>query len=237
MEITKLFCIPYSGGSAMRYNEWKSHLDSRIQLYPLELAGRGRRFHQSLYNNISEVVDDLYKTVEREITHSNYAFFGHSLGGIIVYELAHKLIETIQRYPQHLFFSGSNPPHIKYGEKMLHVLSDDEFMQEIFMLGGTSQQVISNKEIVEVFLPIIRSDYRMFELYQYSPKPLKFSCDITVLLGANDKTINKDNANEWTQYTDAKCDVEIVNGGHFFILESINEVTKIVNKKIYGNTL
>lgn len=60
----KLFCLPYGGGSAYSYLKWKSNLADLIELCPVELAGRGKRFHEPYYSNIDEAVDDVYKQIE-----------------------------------------------------------------------------------------------------------------------------------------------------------------------------
>ena len=91
MKKIKLFCFPYAGGSAAAYNKWRQYLDKHIELRPVELAGRGRRIYDPLYQSIEEAVDDVYQLISPELAKGPYAFFGHSMGGIIAYELAYKI--------------------------------------------------------------------------------------------------------------------------------------------------
>ena len=44
MKKKNLFCIPYAGGSSIIYNSWHKFLDINFELFPVELAGRGKRY-------------------------------------------------------------------------------------------------------------------------------------------------------------------------------------------------
>ena len=63
MEKVLLFCIPYAGGLAGTYLKWKKYLDSSIELFPVELAGRGQRNEFPLYNTLDDAVVDIHYVV------------------------------------------------------------------------------------------------------------------------------------------------------------------------------
>jgi len=109
-EKTKLFCIPYAGGSANLYNKWAQTLSKDIELVPLELAGRGTRISEGFYKNLEVAVDDIFNQIVDHIYDSNYAFFGHSLGAFLVYELTQKIMSLNLPLPKHIFFSGRRSP-------------------------------------------------------------------------------------------------------------------------------
>ena len=89
---------------------WRQHIDSRIELRPIELAGRGRRFLEPIYKDRTECVEDVYNQIKNEISQSPYMIFGHSLGSLIAYELVHRIKNSGLPAPRHLFFSGSSAP-------------------------------------------------------------------------------------------------------------------------------
>ncbi|MCU0287008.1 MAG: thioesterase domain-containing protein, partial [Acidobacteria bacterium] len=128
MKKFKLFCLPYAGGSAAIYNKWRPYLDKRIELVPLDLAGRGRRIYDPLYDSIAEAVEDIYNMIEKQLEDVPYSFFGHSMGGIMVYELAQKIRNLQRPQPIHIFIAGRGAPDIPgEDEKIFHKLPEDQF--------------------------------------------------------------------------------------------------------------
>ena len=86
----RLFCLPYSGASAMVYVRWRRALPDWLQVCPLELPGRGRRMDEPLQSDIKALAAQLAEEISRDLN-GPYALFGHSLGGLLAFELAHAL--------------------------------------------------------------------------------------------------------------------------------------------------
>ncbi|WP_432404992.1 thioesterase II family protein [Wukongibacter sp. M2B1] len=231
----KLFCLPYAGGSATVYCQWNKYIHNSIQICPVEMTARGRRFSEPFYKDMNAATDDLLSQIVDDLEGSQYAFFGHSLGSLVVYELVHALKASGYEEPQHIFFSGRYPPHIR-DEENLHLLHDDEFMKEILKLGGFTQQDVENRELLNILLPILKEDCKLLSTYNYKPKDSKFGCDITILNGLQDDGARKFNPEEWKDYTNKKCSFYKLEGGHFFIKENPKEVVEIINYTIGKTT-
>lgn len=225
---TKLFCFPYAGGSSMIYSKWKNRLDNSIDFIPVELNGRGKKYGKTLYENMDEVVADIYDSISNVIEESEYALFGHSMGSLIALEIALKVLKKTRKPPVHIFFSGQKAPHIKNNIAQRHTLPNDEFIEEIAKLGGTPKELFENPELLDVFLPILRSDFKVVETYEYKHDFRKLSCDITVINGNEDKFTEKE-ISGWRELTDKSCKIIMLNGGHFFINEKTKEIINIIN--------
>jgi len=231
MKKTKLFCLPYAGGSATIYEKWKKNINSSIQLIPIEYSGRGKRFTQPLCDNLEEVVDDIYNIIKNNLDDTPYCFFGHSMGSLVSYELSHKIKELNHPQPTHIFFSGKSAPNIKSRDKDLHKLNDKEFKEELFKLEGTPKEILENNELMNIYLPILRSDFKVVEEYMYTPKPEKLECNFTVIYGKDDDMrINE--ICDWQKHTNQKCNFIKFPGGHFFIHDHTEEIVEIVNNII-----
>ncbi|ASA21613.1 thioesterase II family protein [Paenibacillus donghaensis] len=220
----KLFTIPYSGSSAAIYLKWRTLLPKDIEVLPLEFPGRGKRFGSKLCDNMKELIDDLALHIGSQLEGSPYALFGHSLGGLAAYELSVRLMESGQALPVHLFLSGCNPPHLRYGEEQLHKLPDDQFLQEIIKLGGTAQELVNNAELMRIFLPIIKSDYRIYELYAGNDQCVKLPVDCTVMLGIDDPLMPAENGPEWARHISGSMQIHKLPGGHFFLHDQQEDV-------------
>jgi surfactin synthase thioesterase subunit len=188
MSTIKLFCFPYAGGSAAVFSKWNQYLDaaSGIALVPLELAGRGKRIAEALHDDLEAVVEDLYRRNSRQMADSPYAFFGHSLGGLVAYELARKIKYANIRQPLHLFFSGRSAPDVSRREKEFHLMGDEEFREEVMKLGGTSREVFDHPELAELFVPLLRSDFKLAETDLTHRTVDPFDCAITIFAGKED---------------------------------------------------
>lgn len=95
--------------------------------------------------------------------------------------------------------SGQCPPHLRK-EKEIHKLFDNGFLDELLKLGGTSHEILKNKELLNIYLPILKADYALVETHNFS-NFIKWNIDITVFHGMEDKEVNKEEALEWRNYT------------------------------------
>jgi medium-chain acyl-[acyl-carrier-protein] hydrolase len=231
----KLFCFPYAGGSAVIFNKWKQYLDSAIELVPVELAGRGRRIHEALYKDVSQTIDDVYQIVTKNINGSRYALFGHSMGAMISYQLCQKLREKNYPAPLHVFFSGRNAPHIKRpDEKRYHLLEEEAFKEEVITLGGTPTEFFDHPELLEVFIPLLKNDFKLAETDIHNGEIHPLDCHITVFLG-KEEDLTTEQCDGWKKHTKKLCTVHYFEGGHFFINDETEQIVRLINNTLLNN--
>lgn len=223
-----LFCLPYAGGSEAIYYKWKKYLDSSIKLNPIELKGRGRRYNEIFYETLDEAVEDILKNIKDKIVNDEYAIYGHSMGSLLAYELYYKIHTENVKMPKHIFFSGYRAPSIPRKEKQIYLLPDEEFIKEVIELGGTPQEVVDNEELLQLFTPILRNDFKMLEKYLYKEKKEKIQCDVSILNGKEDD-ITLEELLAWKNHGDKGFKVYNFEGNHFFINTNVENITKVIN--------
>lgn len=217
----------------MVYSKWKKKLNSSIDLKLIELAGRGKRYSESFYDSFPSAIEDIYTIVKSELDDTNYALWGHSMGSLLVFELAYKLKEMGYKEPVHIFLSGRYPPHIyKNEEQAINELPEKEFIEEIFRLGGTPKEMLESKELLSIFIPILRADYKILHGYRYYPKEKKLDCNISVFNGKQDIEIRPSDILQWKLYTSKGCTFYQFDGGHFYINENENGLVEIINQTL-----
>lgn len=228
----KLLCFPYAGGSAMVYQKWRKYISDSIELCPIELAGRGKRFKEPLYQNFHELIEDMFNEIRHHLDGTYYAFYGHSLGSLVVYELLRHISYNSFYEPEHIFFSAHGSPFVEKTSiyQNIHKLPDSEFLDRIQKLGGTPDDLLKHPQFTEVFLKILRADFEVLNLYE--PNFIKVNCPITVLGGKHDQTIDNKELLGWKEHASSDFKIYKLNGGHFFIQETIQEVTNIVNTRL-----
>ncbi|HAN17222.1 MAG: hypothetical protein A2X13_00055 [Bacteroidetes bacterium GWC2_33_15] len=233
----KLFFFPYAGGSSMVYNSWKPFLLPGLEIKTIELAGRGKRIHEPFYDNFDQLIQDVFSMIESEIISDDYIFFGHSMGAKIAYELAQAILSKGLPLPEHIFFSGRGAPYITGNdEKEYHKLPDEEFKEKVLNLGGTPKEFFEHPELLEVFLPLLKNDFRL-AARDYSKKEINpLPCKFTVFIGKNEE-LTPAQIDGWKNYTSENCTIYYFNGGHFFINEKVQEIVQIINSTIQINTV
>lgn len=225
----KLFVLPYAGGSTSAFSKWKAHIAGHIDFIPVELAGRGKRMSEVNYKDLSAAVEDVYNIILPQIQNHEYALFGHSMGSLLIHELTKKMRDTNNRMPRHLFFSGRGAIQVKRpDDKIYHLMPDDLFRKEIDNLGGTPPEFFEYPELMELFLPLIKSDFAIaetnIELDNFEP----INVDITVFNG-NEDDITSEQHEGWKFYTSRTCHMHIYEGDHFFLNHKMEEMMQIIN--------
>jgi surfactin synthase thioesterase subunit len=229
----KLFCFPYAGGSAAAFNRWKKYFNPEIELMPMELSGRGRRIKEPFYSSVKHCADDMFNILKSGTGNCEYALYGHSMGTLIIYELMKRIQSTGFKKPLHIFLSGRYPPHIKKS-KGIHNLSDPDFLDEILKLGGTPKDLSENRELMGIFIPILKSDYKIVEEYEFVEDDNKWDIDITVMTGLEDDGVNLEDIRQWEQYTSKDFKLYTYHGDHFFIHTKFEDIVSIINKTLQG---
>lgn len=230
MTKVRLYCLPHAGAIANVYKSWKKYMHNSIEICPIEMPGRGKRINAPFYESIEAAADDVFKMIQEDIKHMPYAILGHSMGSMIGYELCHKLNQSNCIPPIHVFFSGRKAPHIPENNRKIHNLPDEEFINEIIKLGGTSLEVFRHEELKNFFLPILRMDYRICEIYDYVDKG-QLNFDLSILYGKEDDMTAAE-VIQWKQHTKKSCNIYEFSGGHFFINNLTENVVEIINRNL-----
>ncbi|MBD1379483.1 thioesterase II family protein [Metabacillus arenae] len=231
MEKMRLLCLPYAGGSAASiYLSWKRKLKEKIEVLPLELAGRGKRLREPLCTSVNEMVDDLIQKSLPVLQDDSrpYAIFGHSMGGLLAYELCNKIQELGLPAPTCLIVSGFHPPDKKI-EGNLHQLPLDEFAEVIKKSGNVPPSIFEDRDLYNLFIPILHADYKLVFSYQYKPKATVLNTDLYAFTGKEDYKVYHQRK-EWMIHTIGKFQDFVFEGGHFFIRQSEEQVLEKIEE-------
>lgn len=221
----------------MIYQKWSRYLLPDILLRPVELAGRGKRINEEMYDNVQVAADDVFHIIKDEIVMGPYAFFGHSMGGMFAYEVAQKIRTEGLPGPSHIFFSARRPPHLgKDEEKKYHLMETDVFKREIINLGGTPAEFFDHPELMELYLPLLKNDFKLSETDLFDGTIYPLDCSITVLSGKEDELTDAD-CEAWERHTNQECTIHYFEGGHFFIKDYIEGITGIINSTLSAHRL
>jgi len=237
MNKIKLFCFPYAGGASSIFNQWIPYIDESIDLRPIELAGRGKRIADPFYNSVDEAIEEILSIIKEDLSKDPYALFGHSMGSMLCYELALKISELSLNKPRHIFFSGRGAPDISpKEERNYHLLGMEDFKKKIRNLGGTPPEFFDYPELMEIFIPLLRNDFKLASTSYVGRTVVPHDCNISVLLGKKEK-ITAEQAHAWRNHTLGTCSTYYFNGGHFFLNEEVEQISRIINSTLQEEVL
>ncbi len=235
MSKIKLFCFPFAGGAASSYNVFKQYLSPEIEMNAIELAARGRRMREPNYTSIDGAVDDVFNIIRDNLSSGPYAFYGHSMGSMISFELAFRVLGAGLPMPVHIIFSGRAAPYIsRENKRTLHHLSDDEFKRQLLEMGGTPKEFFEHPELLEVFLPLLKGDFTLTETYVHPPHNEKLDCNFTVLSGKQDEDTPEE-VEAFREHTSGTCDIHYFEGDHFFIYDEPRKMMEIINNAVLAS--
>ncbi|XP_078283917.1 S-acyl fatty acid synthase thioesterase, medium chain [Rhinoraja longicauda] len=218
----RLICFPWAGGGSIHYAQWGKHFDNSVEVYSLRLAGRETRSREPFTQNLQQLIDEIVNTLLPSLKEKPFAFFGHSLGSFLSFATAEYLKRNHDLEPVHLFVSGAPAPHTaaQFPFKKSE-LPDDEFLKWMTSIGGTPSEILTNKDILQLFVPVLKADLRLVEFVRYEKPQMKFfSCPISSFDGKEDIPHDLE---AWKDLTTGEFTIQRLSGGHFYLKEPDNE--------------
>ena len=218
----RLFCFPYAGGSAAAFRQWPGLLSPAIEVCPVHLPGRGARMGETPFADLRGLVEAFLPAMGEHLDRP-FAFFGHSMGGAIAFELSRRLRGLYGVEPRHLFISGRRAPHLPGTLGPIYNLPEPEFKQALNRLNGTPAEVLEHEEMMELLLPLLRADISVSQTYSCEERP-SLTCPVTVYGGLRDTSDDPAGLGAWREHTVRAFDLRIFDGDHFFINTAQSEL-------------
>jgi medium-chain acyl-[acyl-carrier-protein] hydrolase len=210
-----LFCFPYAGGGNAAYLPWMHEISPEIEICPVQLPGREERIREPPFTRMQPLVEAAARALEPYLQ-MPFAFFGHSLGAMIGFELTRYLRRQGWPLPLHLFASGFSAPQIPLARPSLHNLPDKEFRAALAHINGTSTSVLEDDDLMGLLAPLLRADFAVFETYAYlSEAPLDLP--ISVYGGLGDTRAPRQALEAWRAQTTKRYTLRMYDGDHFFL--------------------
>lgn len=227
----RLFCFPYAGGGAWNFRAWADNLPHPLEVCAITLPGRGHRFQEQAFTQMSPLVQAIASAMGSYLDQP-FAFFGHSMGGLVSFELARFLRRGTQHHPVHLFVSGRRAPQLPATDQPIHALPDPEFLQALRRLNGTPKAVLENAELMRLMLPTLRADFTIFETYTYTPEP-PLRLPISTFGGLQDAEVSIEALEAWREQTSNKFSLQMLPGDHFFLHTSQVPLVQLISQELH----
>ena len=212
----------------MIFRNWAASLPPEVEVFPVQLPGRGSRLREPPHTDLPALVSITIEAL-RPYFNRPFAFFGHSFGASLSFELARRLRLEGDTEPLHLFVSGRRAPHISESRPITYNLPENEFIEELRRLNGTPAEVLEHPELMQLVIPILRADFQICETYNYSSdSPL--NCPITVFGGLQDDKVPREYLEAWRDHTTSDFNIAMLPGDHFFVHTNESLLTQMLSR-------
>jgi surfactin synthase thioesterase subunit len=225
----RLICLPHAGGSASFYVPMAKPLAPGIDVGLVQYPGRQDRRREPCIEDLGQLADAAFEALRPELD-GPVAFFGHSMGATLAFEIALRMDQAGLPAPVRLFVSARRAPSAHRDERV-HLKDDDGMIAEIRALSGTDSRALGDEEIMRMAMPSIRADYKAAETYRYRPGP-KLRCPISALTGDSDPKTSVDEVERWREHTTAEFDLNVYRGGHFYLTQHQQAVLQVVRDRL-----
>lgn len=219
-----LFCLPYAGAKAHVYHSWENLLPNNIILHYLEIPDNYEDLPSAL-TQLNEQISPYYD--------KPFAFYGHSMGGLLAFELCRHLQQTNQPQPIQLMIGAQHAPHLPFPleEPDWHNINNNiELLTKITPTGFTERLKSQPKAAQHMLLPLKKS--MLFQQAYQSKTSGKLTCPIRVFFGRNDALLTPQHMKAWSELTQDNFQFHFIDGGHLFLEDSSHMLCKIIQDNL-----
>jgi len=205
----RLFCFPHAGGGSrvpFQVNGWS--------VVPVRLPGRESRLAEAPFERMGPLVAALAASIEGFLDRP-FAFFGHSMGAVVVFELIRELRRRHRPLPRILIASGARAPQFRRNHVPPPEPTRDQLIDELRRMGSVPLEVLDDPALLRAILPALEADVALYRNYIYAedaPLPIP----IRAYGGTADTNITRAHLDGWAEQTSASFATRQFPGGHFF---------------------
>ncbi|WP_327365926.1 thioesterase II family protein [Streptomyces sp. NBC_01217] len=230
----RLFLFHHAGGSHLLYRDWVAEFPPDWELCPLNAPGRAYERERPAADRVDDLVDHFHQKL-LPLFDRPFAFFGHSMGALVAYELTLRLAaQDDGPRPVWLGLSAFGPPR---GARYLrrpgrHESSDAELRDWLRSVGGTPAELLDNDELWQMFEPMFRSDFKLVDTWAREPDTGSLPLPFTVFGGDRDPVVEPARLKAWSEHSPYLQGVHLYPGGHFYLNDHRAALTRTVTASV-----
>ena len=210
----RLFCFPHAGGGArlpLAVPGWET--------IAVRLPGRESRLAEAPFERMAPLVTALAEHIDSYLDRP-FAFFGHSMGAAVAFELARELRRRSRPLPAMLIASGARAPQFRRHHVPPAAPSRQAFLEELRRLEGIPLEVLDDAALMRSLLPALEADAALYRNYIYAEAP-PLPIPLRAYGGADDGNVRREHLDGWAEQTTESFVARLFPGGHFYLMKAV----------------
>jgi surfactin synthase thioesterase subunit len=224
----KLYIFPHAGGSAQYYVPFARAFSGDIKRIAVQYPGRRGAHDLASFKSIPDLADGVCRMLSpQDKPDGPVAFFGHSMGGLVAFEVARRFEAAGNRIAA-LFVSACAAPG-RSGYDYIPE-SDRGLLSAVSEMTGANPEFLENEEFAARILPTLRG-FKAITNYE-CPPDATVSCPIHAFLGDDDEVATHEKVLPWSQRTTSEFTLREFPGHHFYLNDHLADLVSDVEGKI-----
>jgi len=223
---TTLFIFPHAGGSPTYYVPFAKAFTTDIKRVAVQYPGKGGTHDLTSFRSIPDLADRVMKLLPAP-TDGTVAFFGHSMGALVAFEVARRYEEAGN--PISALFVSASPAPGAVGSEYIPE-SDRGLLEAVATMTGVNPEFLENEEFAARILPTLRG-FKAIMAYE-CPPDATVSCPITAYIGDEDDIGTAERVQPWSERTTGEFTLHEFTGHHFYINDHLTELAADIESTI-----
>jgi surfactin synthase thioesterase subunit len=225
----KLYIFPHAGGTPAFYVPFSKEFAADIKRIAVKYPGQSDKGGLPPLESVPALAEEIF-TMMTPATQPGepVAFFGHSMGGMLAFEVALRFQAAGHPIVALFLSSCPAPGHVKY--KQLQGFSDHDMLNLVTKVPGMNPDFIADEEFSVGMLPTLRAA-RAIAGYN-CPPGTTVSCPIYTFIGDEDWIVTPDDMEPWRDRTTSEFEFRAFPGDHFYLSSNLPDLVKDIEERI-----
>ncbi|WP_433680981.1 thioesterase II family protein [Nocardia sp. CA-119907] len=222
-----LVVFPHAGSGASTYRGFSKRFSADFDVAVVQYPGRQDRAAEPIPATIAELAagalaEFLKSPYRRDVP---VTAFGHSMGAMVAFEFVRQAEAAGVEVALLGVSSAVAPPLV--ADQPPHPDEDEALLDRLAALDGTGADLLANREIMRMALPVLKADYRAFDRYVCDPD-VQVHAPIQALGGVDDEFVTVAHLRAWAAHSRSGYAVTLFDGGHFYLHDHVDGIAEVL---------
>jgi len=215
-------------------------LPGGVEVMGVQYPGREARLNETPFDRMEDLVAAVAQQMVPLLDRS-FVIYGHSMGGLVAYEVTRYLQENYDEIPVRLIIGGWAAPYMvpDYVRNLAYVrdgfdidaATDAQVIEMMHANRLFQEEALRDPTFINAVMRSVRADLKILGRYQFDDRE-RLRCPITLLRGSEDTLFDNRQLQGWRQITAAPFAMRTVPGGHLFLKGAGREVFAAIEAEL-----